>query len=67
MRPRVDLVRLADGVALQALIPGVSPINATAAQIAAERRRRDTRHGPGLLPAAAGLGDQDRDAQPSLF
>jgi len=59
-------VALADGVAMQALIPSVAAVSPTTAAIAAERRRREARrsHGP-LRPG--GLFDDVARAQPSLF
>ena len=64
--PAVEPVQLANGRALQALIPGVAPLRQSAADIEREIRRRDARHGSDSMPAG-GLFDDVARAQQSLF
>jgi len=65
-RASSEPVTLADGAADQSLIPGVAPVPLTARQLAAERQRRDTRHGHAPLPCG-GLWDETAQRQRSLF
>lgn len=61
-----EVVYLADGQARQGLIPGVTPSPAFAREMAAERRRREQRHGHAPLPTG-GLFDETAIAQQDLF
>ncbi|HEY5409917.1 MAG TPA: hypothetical protein VIJ94_04235 [Caulobacteraceae bacterium] len=65
-RCQAELVRLADGEATQALIPGVEPVSAAARDLAALQARKAARRGHAALPSG-GLFDETARAQQELF
>ncbi len=66
MAPLTERVALADGEAIQGLIPGVSPIAPTARALADLERSRAQRRGAASLPSG-GLFDETAIAQQELF
>lgn len=63
---QTETVTLADGDALQGILQGVPPIAQSVRAIAAERTRREQRHGHAPLPCG-GLWDETAQRQGSLF
>lgn len=64
--PEAERVTLADGAALQCLLPGVAPVAQASRDLAALERARATRRGSAPLPAG-GLFDLTQRAQQELF
>ena len=66
MAPITEIVRLSDGEAVQALVPGVEPVSLATRQMEALRRERaDKRQNQPMQ--AGGLFDDVARAQQSLF
>ena len=61
-----ETVRLADGAALQCLIPGVAPVSPASRDLAALERARSIRRGCAPLPDG-GLFDLTGRSQQDLF
>lgn len=64
--PNHEPVDLADGEALQSLVPGVAPVPLARRQCEQEARRRETRRGQAALPAGS-LWDETARDQQELF
>jgi hypothetical protein len=61
-----ESVRLVDGEADQALIPGVAPVSRAGQDLAAHIRKREARRGD-APPPAGGLFDETARNQQELF
>lgn len=66
LAPQIERVNLADGAAVQGVIPGVGPVSPSARDLAAEAQRSATALGA-APPPAGGLFDEAARAQGDFF